>query len=124
MLSVLHRHRLKRTAFVIGVSLMMGCGFDAVFQSPGPATVSFVFADTNLTVGTTVPLVVTVIAGGVAQAHPNLIAFTDDSTVVDLTAGDDSLAALRTGFASLTLKFQSALRTGVADTVIPIRVKP
>jgi len=89
MLSGLYSNRLKRTASVIGVFLMMGCGFDAVLKSPGPAAVSFVFTDTVLTNGSSVPLVVGVIAGGVTQQHPNLIAFTYNPNVVGVSAGDD-----------------------------------
>jgi hypothetical protein len=124
MLSLPHRHRLKIVAFVIGASLMMGCGFDAVLKSTGPATVRLVFTDTLLTAGDIVPLVVTVIAGGVPQAHPNLIAFTDNPTVVGVNAGDDSLIAYRAGVVSIHLRFQSSLRPIPADTVIAMRVRP
>ena len=113
----------RAAVFVIATSLMASCGFDAVLKSPGPADVRFVFSDTLLTLGTTVPLVVTVLAGGAPQAHPSLVAFTTDPTVVGLTAGDDSLAAHRSGFANLDLKFQSSLRAA-AETVITIRVRP
>ena len=124
MLSVPHRHRRKSEAFVIGVFLMMGCGFDAVLKSPGPAAVSFVFSDTVLTVGTTVPLVVTVIASGVPQTHPYLQAHTFNSAVISVTGGGDSLTAYRSGTDSISIHFQSSLRTGAVDTVIPIRVHP
>ena len=116
-------YREVKTAVVMGIPLMMGCGFDAVLKSPGPATVTFVFTDTLLTLGTTVPLVVTVIAGGVPQSHVSLIAFTDNPTVVGLTAADDSLVTHRTGFTNLDLRFQSSLRA-TAETVIAIRVRP
>jgi hypothetical protein len=123
MLSVLHRHQLKSAAVVIGVSLMMGCGFDAVLKSPGSAEVSFVFTDTLLTNGRAVPLVVGVIAGGVTQQHPNLIAFTYNPNVVGVSAGDDSLIARRIGIDSINIRFQSTLRAAAADTIIRIRVK-
>ena len=123
MLSGLCSHRLKRTASVIGVSLMMGCGFDAVLKSPGPAEVSFVFTDTLLTNGSVVPLTVDVIAGGVTQQHPNLIAFTYNPNVVGVSAGDDSLIARHTGVDSINIRFQSTLRAATADTVIRVRVK-
>ncbi len=103
---------------------MMGCGFDAVLKSPGPADVSFVFTDTLLTVNTTVPLVVTVIAGGVPQTHPYLIAFTYNPSVVGVSAADDSLIPRRSGTDSINIRFQSTLRTAAVDTIIPIRVKP
>lgn len=117
-------HGLKTAVFVIGVSLTMGCGFDAILKSPGPANVSFVFSDTILALNDSLPLVVTVIAGGVPQAHPSLIAFTDNPTVVSVTAGDDSLIARRSGVVNLNLRFQSTLRALPADTVIPLRVHP
>lgn len=120
---LLHRHRLKRAVIVIGGLLMTGCGFDAVLKSPGPAAVTFVFGDTVLVLGSTVPLAVAVMAGGATQTHPSLIAFTDNPTVVGLTGGDDSLVAHRTGVTNLDLKFQSSLRAA-AETVIAIRVRP
>ena len=117
-----YRHRIA--VAVIGTSLMMGCGFDAVLKSPGPAAVTFVFADTLLTKGDSLPLVVTVIAGGVPQAHPSLIAYTDNPTVLGVTAGDDSLVAQRQGVVNLNLRFQSSLRAVPADTAIHVRVRP
>ena len=116
------QHGLRTAVFVIGVSLTTGCGFDAILKSPGPADVTFAFSDSVLVVNDTVPLVVTVIAGGVPQAHPNLIAFTDNPIVVGVTAGDDSLIARRTGTVNLNLRFQSTLRPSPADTVIRLRV--
>jgi hypothetical protein len=117
---------MRIAALAIGVSpLMMGCGFDAIFQSPGPGDVHFVFGDTVLTRGTTVPLVVTVIAGGTALANPQLTVFTYNTAVVKLTTQGDSLAALKVGQDSINIRFQSSLLTGVpADTVIRLRVKP
>jgi len=103
---------------------MTGCGFDAVLKSPGPADVSFVFSDTVLVLNSTVPLVVTVIAGGVPQAHPNLIVFPYNPLVIGVTGGDDSLIARRSGTDSINIRFQSTLRPVPADTVIPIRVHP
>jgi len=117
-------YREVKTAVVMGIPLMMGCGFDAVLKSPGPADVRFVFSDTVLTLNTTVPLVVTVIAGGVPQAHPDLITFTYNPNVIGVTAGDDSLVARRSGTDSINIRFQSTLRSGVDDTVIAIRVHP
>jgi|SRR5689334_24485293 len=117
-------HGLKTAVFVIGVSLVMACGFDAILKSPGPADVTFAFSDSVLVLNDTVPLVVTVIAGGVPQAHPSLIAFTDNPTVVGVTGGDDSLIARRSGVVNLNLRFQSTLRALPADTVIPMRVHP
>jgi hypothetical protein len=123
MLSVLDRHPLRKAAFVIGVCLMMGCGFDAVLKSPGPADVRFVFSDTLLTNGSSVPLVVGVIASGTTQQHPNLIAFTYNPNVVGVSAGDDSLIARHIGIDSINIRFQSTLRAAAADTVIRVRVK-
>jgi hypothetical protein len=123
MLAAPSRHWQSIAAVVIGISPMMGCGFDAVLKSPGPAPVSFVFSDTLLTLGTTLPLAVTVIAGGVPQAHPYLIAFSYNPAVIGLTAGDDSLIAQHVGADSINIRFQSSLRAVAADTVIPIRVQ-
>ncbi len=124
MLSGLRKQSLKRTASVIGVSLMMGCGFDAVLQSAGPADVSFVFSDTLLANGDTVPLLVRVLAGGVPQAHPYVITFTDNPTIVDVTAAGDSLIARRAGVTNITFRFQTTLRTSVAETTLNMRVRP
>lgn len=124
MVAARYWHREIKAAVVIGISLTMGCGFDAVLKSPGPAAVTFVFTDTLLTVGDSVPLAVTVIAGGVPQAHANLIAFTDNPIVVGVNDGDDSLFALHAGVVNLHLRFQSALRPVPADTALSMRVRP
>src|SRR2546430_487704 len=97
MLSGLRGQSLKRTVSVIGVSLMTGCGFDAVLKAAGPADVRFAFSDTVLVLNTTVPLNVTVIAGGVPQTHPNLVVFAYNPLVIGVTGGDDSLIARRSG---------------------------
>jgi hypothetical protein len=123
MVAAPSRQWQRIAAVVIGISLTMGCGFDAVLKAPGPAAVRFVFSDTLLTLDTTLPLTVTVIAGGVPQAHPYLITFSYNPTVIRLTAGDDSLIALHVGSDSINIRFQSSLRAVAADTVIPIRVK-
>jgi hypothetical protein len=125
MLPWLYGHRLRIAAFTIAVTLLVGCGFDAIFQFPGPGDVHFVFGDTVLTRGTTVPFVVTVIAGGTALARPHVTAFTYNAAVFTLTTGGDSLVALRNGQDSINIRFLSSLLTGVAaDTVIHVRVKP
>ena len=125
MLAAPYRHWLRIAALAVGVSLTMGCGFDAIFQSPGPGDIHFVFGDTVLTRGTTVPLVVTVIAGGTALANPRLTVFTYNAAVFKVNALGDSLVALRTGRDSINIRFLSSLLTGApADTVIAVRVKP
>ena len=81
--------------------------------------------DTILTVGDSVPLIVTVTVEGEPVSHPRLQIVTSNVTVVGLSAGQDSLFALAQGKDTLTVRLQSSIFTENAPTLIqPLRVRP
>ena len=102
------------------------CGLSDVFSSPGPESVVLTYeGDTILTVGDSVPLIVTVTVGGEPVSHPRLQIVTSNVTVVELSAGQDSLFALAQGKDTLTVRLQSSIFTENAPTLIqPLRVRP
>ena len=105
--------------------ILAGCGFGDLFRAPGPADgVIFVFhSPVELVEGDTVPLVVSVSAGGKALPNPRMVITSLDTTHVRLTAANDSLIGVRRGNAELELRLEGSIITGDApDTVQTIRV--
>ncbi len=107
-------------------SLAVSCGLTDVFDPPGPAAdISFVFSDSLLTVGDTVPLVVVVRTAAGDLANPHLRVTSLDPTLLQVNTRGDTLIALSQGRALLDVQLVSSAITGVApDTVHPIRVRP
>jgi len=104
----------------------LACNLADIFQSPGvePVVISYT-GDTVLTRGTTVPLVIVVLAGGVAVSEPRLSVAATDTTILQVTPGQDSLIALKIGPDTLTITFVSSMLTDSARTLAqPVRVKP
>jgi len=107
-------------------SLAVSCGLTDVFDPPGPAAdISFVFADSLLAVGDTIPLVVVVRTPTGDVANPHLRVTSLDPTLLQVNSRGDTLIGLRAGRAMLDVQLVSSVITGVApDTVHPIRVRP
>jgi hypothetical protein len=107
-------------------SLAVGCGLTDVFDPPGPAAdISFVFSDSLLAVGDTVPLVVVVHTAAGDLADPHLRVTSLSPTLLQVNTRGDTLIALNQGRALLDVQLVSSVITGVApDTVHPIRVRP
>jgi len=104
----------------------LACNLADVFKSPGvePVVIEYL-GDTVLTRGTTVPLAIVVLAGGVAVPEPRLSVASMDTTLVGVTPGQDSLIALKIGPDTLTITFFSSMLTDSARTLLqPVRVKP
>ncbi len=118
---------VRRLALVVGAALApVACNLADVFKSPGvePVVISYT-GDTVLTRGTTVPLAIVVLAGGVAVPEPRLSVASMDTTLVGVTPGQDSLIALKIGPDTLTITFFSSMLTDSARTLLqPVRVKP
>ena len=106
--------------------LAVGCGLTDVFDPPGPAAdISFVFSDSLLAVGDTVPFVVVVRTAAGDLANPHLRVTSLDPTLLQVNTRGDTLIALSQGRALLDVQLVSSVITGVApDTVHPIRVRP
>ena len=106
--------------------LVFGCGLADVFDPPGPAAgIVFVFSDSVLTVGDTVPLVVMVRTAAGDLATPRLHVTSLDPGLLQVNARGDTLMALGPGRAQLDVQLVSSVISGAApDTVHPIRVRP
>ena len=107
-------------------SLAVSCGLTDVFDPPGPAAdVIFVFSDSVLSVGDTVPFVVVVHTAAGDLANPHLRVTSLDPGLLQVNSRGDTLMALSQGRALLDVQLVSSVITGVApDTVHPIRVRP
>ena len=105
---------------------LLGCAFTDVFDPPGPAAdIVFVFPDSVLSVGDTVPLVVVVRTAAGDLANPHLRVTSLDPGLLQVNARGDTLMALSQGRALLEVQLVSSVITGAApDTVHPIRVRP
>ena len=113
-------------AGLLGSVVLVGCALTDVFDRPGPAAdIMFVFSDSLLTVGDTVPFVVVVrtAAGDLANPHVRVTAL--NPTLLQVNTRGDTLIALAQGRALLDVQLVSSVITGAApDTVTPIRVRP
>jgi len=89
-----------------------------------PVVVTFV-GDTVLIRGTTVPAVIAVTLNGATLPHPRLVLTSSDPTLLVVTAGGDSLAALKVGPVILTVRVESSILTDSMPTLSqPLRVRP
>jgi hypothetical protein len=113
-------------AGLLGGLAVLACGLADVFEPPGPAEdVVFVFADSVLAVGDTVPFVVVVRTATGELANPHLRVASLDPAVLELNSRGDTLIALSQGRAHLDVELVSSVITGAApDTEHAIRVHP
>jgi hypothetical protein len=111
---------------VVGGMTALACGFADVFRPAGsePVTITYV-GDTVLRRDSTVPFSVVVEAGGGPIPGPRLRMTSSDTSVFDLTVGQDSLWAKRNGTATLTIQVESSILTDSAPTLAQsLRVLP
>jgi len=113
-------------AGLLGGLAVVDCGFADVFDPPGQAVdIVFVFADSVLTVGDTVPFVVVVHAAAGDLANPHLRVTSLDPGLLQVNTRGDTVMALGQGRALLDVQLVSSVITGaVPDTVYAIRVRP
>jgi len=115
--------RPPRSAVRLALAGVMGaaalaCGFADVFRAAGPEAVIITYVgDTILHRDSTVPFRVVVEAGGGEVPAPRLRVTSSDTSVFDLTAGQDSLWAKRIGSATLTIRVESSIITDSAPTL-------
>ncbi len=115
--------RSPRSTVRLALAVVMGaaalaCGFADVFRPAGsePVTITYV-GDTILHRDSTVPFRVVVEAGGDPLPAPRLRMTSSDTSILDLTAGQDSLWAKRNGTATLTIRVESSIVTDSAPTL-------
>jgi len=112
---------------VVGGMAALACGFADVFRpaGPEPVTITYVGA-TTLHRDSTVPFSVVVEIGGGPLQAPRLRMTSSDTSVFDLTAGQDSLVAKsRNGTATLTIRLENSILPDSGPTLAQsIRVLP
>ena len=111
---------------VVGAMAALACGFADVFRPAGPESVTIIYVgDSVLHRDSTVPFSVAVEAGGTPLEQPRLTMWSSDTSVFDLTAGRDSLAAKSIGAATLMIRLESSIVTDSAPTLAQsIKVRP
>ncbi len=96
----------------------LACGFADVFRSAGPEAVVITYVgDTILRRDSTVPFRVVVEAGGDQFPAPRLRMSSSDTSIFELTAGQDSLWAKRNGTATLNIQVESSILTDSVPTL-------
>ena len=107
-------------------SLAVSCGLTDVFDPPGPAAgIIFVFSDSLLAVGDTIPLVVVVRTAAGDLANPHLRVTSLDPTLLQVNSRGDTLIGIGPGRATLDVQLVSSVITGaMPDTLYTIRVRP
>ena len=113
-------------AGLLGSLVLVGCALADVFDQAGPAAgLIFVFSDSLLTVGDTVPFVVVVRTAAGDLANPHLRVTSLNPALLQVNTRGDTVMALGQGRALLDVQLVSSVITGAApDTVTAIRVRP
>ena len=112
---------------VVGGIAALACGFADVFRPAGPEPVTITYVGvTTLHRDSTVAFSVVVEVGGGTLQAPRLRMTSSDTSVFDLTAGQDSLVAKsRNGTATLTIRLESSILPDSGPTLAQsIRVLP
>jgi len=113
-------------AGLLGSLTVVGCGLTDVFDPPRRAAdISFVFSDSVLAVGDTVPLVVVVRSAAGDFANPRLRVTSLSPTLLQVNARGDTLIGLGAGRAVLDVQLVSSVITVAApETLYAMRVRP
>ncbi len=109
-----------RLALTVGGGMVaVACGLADVLRPAGLESVRIVYVgDTVLHRDSTVPFGVVVEAGGRPLDGPRLRMSSSDTSVFDLTAGQDSLVAKsKNGTATLTIRLESSILTDSQPTL-------
>jgi len=112
---------------VVGGMAALACGFADVFRPAGPESVTIVYVgDTILRRDSTVPFSIVVEARGTPLDRPHLTMWSSDTSLFDLTAGQDSLLAKsKNGTSTLMIRLESSILTDSAPTLAQsIKVQP
>ena len=113
-------------AGLLGSLTVVGCGLTDVFDPPGAAAdIVFVFSDSLLAVGDTVPLVVVMHSAAGDFANPRLRVTSLSPTLLQVNARGDTLIGLGAGRAVLDVQLVSSVITvAVPETMYAMRVRP
>ena len=119
--------RFRQTMLVLGTGVVLvSCGFADLFESGkiGDVAVSY-SGPTVVSEGDTVPISVTVTAGGTPLTDALLWITSSDTSIISLSARSDTLFAKSKGFDTLTIRVVASIFTDSFPTFLqPIRVQP
>jgi len=114
------------TAGLLGSLAVISCGLTDVFDPPGQAAgLIFVFSDSVLAVGDTLPLVVVMRTAAGDFANPRLRVTSLSPTLLQVNARGDTLIGVGAGRAVLDVQLVSSVITVAApETMYAMRVRP
>lgn len=119
--------RFRQTLFVIVTGIaVLACGIADLFNSAKIGDITVVYTGPEvLTIGDTVPVSVSVTAGGTPFTDARLWITSSDTTVIALSARSDTLFARDNGLDTLTIRVVASIFTDTFPTILqPIRVNP
>ncbi|HYU29766.1 MAG TPA: hypothetical protein VEK83_12105 [Gemmatimonadales bacterium] len=114
------------TAGLLGSLAVISCGLTDVFDPPRQAAgLIFVFSDSVLAVGDTLPLVVVMRTAAGDFANPRLRVTSLSPTLLQVNARGDTLIGVGAGRAVLDVQLVSSVITVAApETMYAMRVRP
>src|SRR2546425_5314673 len=111
----------------LGGLTAIGCGLTDVFSPAGLKSMVIAYVgDTLVAPGATIPFTVSVQVGGVLQSTPRISVTPQDTSMLRVSPGMDSLTAGGSiGWDTLTIRLVSSIFTDSAPTIRQaIRVRP
>ena len=119
--------RFRQTIAAIGTgTVLVSCGFADLFRSAriGDVTVTYT-GPTVLNVHDTVPVSVTVTAGGTPMTDVLLSITSSDTSIIALSARSDTIFARDNGLETLTIRVVGSIFTDSFPTLLQqVRVLP
>jgi hypothetical protein len=119
--------RFRHTMLVLGTGIVLvSCGFAELLDSGKIGDVAVVYSGpTTVSVGDTVPISVTVTAGGAPLTDALLWITSSDTSIISLSAGSDTLFARSKGSDTLIIRVVASIFTDSFPTFRqPIKVQP
>lgn len=119
--------RFRQLIPTIGTGVVLfACGFADLFDSSkiGDIVVAYTGPDV-MAVGDTVPVSMTVTAGGTPLTNARLWITSSDTSIVAVSSRSDTLFAKARGFDTLTIRVVASIFTDTVPTILQqIRVVP
>ena len=110
---------LRHKIFAIGIGLaLLGCGLADLFRADQIGDVSITYTGPDqVNVGDTVPLSVTVTAGGTPMTDVFLSVTSSDTSIIGLSARSDTFYAKAKGNETLTIRVVASIFTDTFPTL-------
>jgi hypothetical protein len=119
--------RFRQTMLALGTGLVLvSCGFADLFDSGKIGAVVIAYSGpTVVSAGDTAPISVTVTVGGTPLANSLLWITSSDTSIIALSARNDTIFARRKGFDTLAIRVVASIFTDSFPTLLQqIRVQP